>query len=504
MTTDTRETGIRRILTRFRWIYLVPVLALVALSAWAFASPIGASPDDDYHLASIWCANEARTDLCAPDPVNGDGWRLVLPGIMTAPCYVADDTASAGCQEWATDPTPSVAADHGNWIGAYPPLYYAVMNVFASTDVQASALVMRLVNVLLFVGLTTVLALLLPLRLRVPLIVGWTITMVPLGGFLIASNNPGAWAVIGVGGSWLAAYGWFRTTGRRSWALGAITAVSVLLASGARTDAAIYSILALAIASFLSFERSRTFALKLLLPVALAIMAVIFFSTSGYADVAVGGLNGGVPDAASRDQATALAFNLVSIPQLWTGVFGSWGLGWRMETWPGFSTVEFATLAVFIGLASMGLRYMPARKAIMTVALVATLYILPLYILTRGGSVVSENVQPRYLLPLVIVLAGLLVLRAERPLAPGRWHIIPAIILLSAANVIALYMNLRRYITGFDVQTLRLEGGAEWWWPGLPVGPTVLWILGSVAFTAAVTVLGVAWLRLDRRDGATT
>jgi len=146
---------------------------VLALSAWAFASPIGASPDDDYHLASIWCANESRTDLCAPDPVHGDGWRLVLPGITTAPCYVADDTKSAGCQEWPNVPTPTVAADHGNWIGAYPPLYYAAMNVFATHDIQASALVMRLVNVLIFVALTTALAILLPVVLRVPLIAGW-------------------------------------------------------------------------------------------------------------------------------------------------------------------------------------------------------------------------------------------------------------------------------------------------------------------------------------------
>jgi len=84
--TEPALTGIRRFTRRFRWIYLAPVLMVLALSAWAFASPIGASPDDDYHLASIWCANESRTDLCAPDPVHGDGWRLVLPGITTALC----------------------------------------------------------------------------------------------------------------------------------------------------------------------------------------------------------------------------------------------------------------------------------------------------------------------------------------------------------------------------------------------------------------------------------
>jgi hypothetical protein len=190
------------------------------------------------------------------------------------------------------------------------------------------------------------------------------------------------------------------------------------------------------------------------------------------------------------------AFNLVSIPQLWTGVFGSWGLGWKMEVWPGFAMVEFAALVVFIGLASLGIRAMHARKAVMTVALVATLYVLPLYILTIGLSVVSENVQPRYILPLVVVLGGLLMLSsADRPLRPGRWHVIPAMILLSVANSIALYTNVRRYVTGFEVQALSLDAGAQWWWSSSPVGPNALWVIGSVAFCATVVVLGREWLR---------
>lgn len=481
------------------WVQPVMVLvfAAIALIAWVFASPVGASPDDDYHLASIWCANEARTDLCEPDPVNGDGWRLVQPAIPNAPCFVADDAASGACQDWSATTEPVTAVDHGNWIGAYPPVYYAVMNVFASTDVQTSALVMRLANVVLYLGFMVALTVLLPVSLRVPLLVGSVITAVPLTVFLITSNNPGAWGVIGVGATWLAALGWFRTQGRRAIALGVLTVVAVLVAAGARTDAAVYAILGLGIASFLTFERTRNYGLKLILPVALVGVAALFFRASGYAAVAEGGLNGGIPDPESRSPIGVLAYNLVSIPQLWTGVFGSWGLGWRMEVWPGFYLVEFATIAVFIGLASLGIRSMPWRKATMLIALVATLYVVPLYILTRGVSVVGENVQPRYIVPLVVVLGGLILLGVgDRALRPGRWHVIPAMVLLSAANAVALYTTLRRYVTGFDVQQLSLESGAEWWWSGFPFGPTVVWIVGSLAFAATMVILGRAWLRL--------
>ncbi len=485
-------------------VWLVPAFAAIALSAWALASPIGASPDDDYHLVSIWCANDARGDLCAPDPADIQN-RLALPGITGSPCFVADDAASGACQEWPVDPTPIAATSHGNWVGAYPPVYYLFMNSFASTNIQASALAMRFFNVGLFIAFTTALALLLPRNLRVPLIAGWAISIVPLAASLIASNNPGSWAVIGVGSGWLAALGWFQSSGKRAWILGALTVAAVLLAGGARTDAAVYSIMGLGVASFLSFERTRRFAQKLILPAALVVPSTMFYLTSGYATVAEYGLTTGIPDPESRSQAAVFAFNLVSIPQLWTGMFGSWGLGWRMEVWPGFATVEFATMAVFIGLASLGIRAMYARKAVMTMALVATLYVLPLYILTVGLSVVSENVQPRYLMPLVVVLAGLLLLTpAGRPLKPGPWHVIPAIILLSVANTIALYTNIRRYVTGFDVQSLNLDSGAEWWWTDLPIGPTALWLIGSVAFSLTVALLGREWLRENRTQTVST
>lgn len=496
---DRRLSNWLRRIRAIRAIHLVPVLALVALSAWVFASPVGASPDDDYHLASIWCANDARADLCAPDSFNGERARLILPGLASAPCFVADPNANASCQEWTPDPSPTVAANHGNWIGAYPPLFYAVMSVFASTDIQSSALAMRFASSALFVAVTTALTVLLPRPLRVPLLAGWAVAIVPLGVFLIASNNPGGWGLIGVGSTWIAALGWFRSSGPRGWALGALTALSVVVGAGARTDAAVYCILALGIAAFLSFTPSRTYGLRLILPLVLMGIAAVFFRTSGYSAVAEVGLSG-VTESENRNPLGVLAFNLVSIPQIWTGIFGSWGLGWKMETWPGFYLVEFSAMVVFVGIASIGLRSMDWRKLVMIGALVVTLYALPVYILTAGMSVVGENVQPRYLIPLVVVLAGLLLLpRGDLTWQPGLQHVIPAVVLLSLAHALALNINIRRYTSGLEFGRLSLEAEAEWWWSGVPFGPTAVWVVGSLAFAGAVAVLGMAWLRSQSR-----
>lgn len=89
-------------------------------------------------MTTTWvsiCANDTRADLCAPDPVNGESARLVLPHNYGT-VLVADPNASAACQTWYSNPTPHLAVSHGNWIGAYPPLYYATMNIFASTDIH--------------------------------------------------------------------------------------------------------------------------------------------------------------------------------------------------------------------------------------------------------------------------------------------------------------------------------------------------------------------------------
>ena len=53
----------------------------------------------------------------------------------------------------------------------------------------------------------------------------------------------------------------------------------------------------------------------------------------------------------------------------------------------------------------------------------------------------------------------------------------------------ALQVNIRRYVTGDDLQGLNLDAGAEWWWTGFPVGPTGVWVVGALAFAGLLAVL---------------
>lgn len=473
---------------RLRLFHLVPVLAVLALSAWSFASPIGAAPDDDFHLTSTWCANETRTDLCE----MGDevGTRIVPPAVLYATCYAQDSQATPRCQdvELAKPTDPSVQTARGNFGGSYPPVYYAFMNLFASSDLQASALVMRFVNVLLFAGITALLYWLLPAMRRPTLLWGWTLSVVPLGVFLIASNNPSAWAVLGVGSAWLALLGYFETTGRTRIGLAVLYGVSVLMAAGSRVDSAIYVGLATVLVCVLTFRRERAWFLAAILPLAATIVAFVFFITSQQAAVAVTGLGDGSGGTDKLDGFGKLAYNLLSVQSLWAGVFGGWGLGWLDTTLP--AIVAYGSLGAFVGVVFLGLGMVWWRKTLVLVVLGLVLWLLPVYVLTAGGNVVGENVQPRYLLPLIVVLAGMGVLAAR-----GRWLRLGWVqsalvwVALAIANSIALHVNLRRYVTGIDQQGWNLDAGAEWWWTGFPLSPMAVWAIGSVAFAGLIALV---------------
>ena len=482
----------KRFVARFRWVYLAPVLALLALTAWGFASPIGSSPDDDFHLTSIWCASANPSANCTAGtaPYN----RMVPKAlVLDSICYLPDPNVSAACQTSRVDFDPKVTAltQRGNFVGGYPPLYYAVMGLFVGPNILVSAMTMRVVSSVLFAALTTVLFLLLPRPRRAILVWSWLVTTVPLGLFILASNNPSAWAIAGVGSAWIALLGWFETSGRRKIGLGIVFGIAVLMAAGARGDGAVFAALGIVIVLFLAFTRTKKFALDAILPVGfLAVCAYYFIS----AQQVISGLNGfGGPESAAMAQVrpplALLVSNLLNVPFLWAGVFGSFGLGWLEVKMP--QVVTLAGVACFIAVAFVGFAQLNRRKALALAAVGSALVVVPVFVLTRGGDIVGEQVQPRYLLPLIVLFAGLLVLQAgRRPVQFTRGQVILVVATLSIVQAVALHTTMRRYITGQDHGGLNLNSGIKWWWD-IPVSPMAVLIVGSLCYAGLVWIL--AW-----------
>ena len=70
---DGKHRGTRIV----HWFFII-LTGFFALSAWAFASPIGAPPDGDFHMASIWCAQGDRLGMCKVEKVK-DSTQVELP-----------------------------------------------------------------------------------------------------------------------------------------------------------------------------------------------------------------------------------------------------------------------------------------------------------------------------------------------------------------------------------------------------------------------------------------
>lgn len=495
---------------RLRSLALAPALAAVALLAWVLASPVGAGPDDDFHLVSSWCAGPTADATCE---VLGEGEGILAPqALVEVACFAFDPTESAACQREAPAwPMESmVQTGRSNVTGTYPPVYYAVTGVLTGADVQASALAMRVLSVALFLGLTVALFVLLPAQRRPTLSWVFLLTAVPLGLFLFGTNNPSLWAWIGVGAAPVALVGYYESAGRRKVALGVLFVVSAIMAAGARSDAAIFVCIAIGAVAVTVFERTRRFAIRSVLPAVTAIVALALFAGAYLARGGASGFTGESFDDPVRGSAVdgapageggaaaaevpltgfgLLASNLLNVTRLWTGVFGDrWGLGWLDTSMP--ALVPTATVAALVLVGASGLSRVSVRRALMIAGVVLVLVVLPVAVLQAGGDAIGEQLQPRYLLPLVALLVALLTLvPASRPLVLTRVQRFVVIVALSSAYFVALHLNLRRYVTGIDESGPNLDAGIEWWWVGSPVSPNAVWLIGTLAFTMLVVLL---------------
>jgi hypothetical protein len=361
---------------------------------------------------------------------------------------------------------------------------------------------MRIFTVLLFVAMTTALYLLLPVSRRSTLLIGWIVTTMPLGVFILASNNPSAWAVIGIGSAWIALLGYFETTGARRIALGALYALSVVMAAGSRGDSAVYAGFATVLVLVYVFRRERGFYLRALLPVAMGLVSLAFALSAGQAG-SVQGLTelppsgGSTPGTVGEPSGLSgfgrLGYNLLNVPFLWLGAFGEWGLDWLDTAMPGIVIAAAITAFAFAGF--LGIRRLTLRKGIIVGVTVLVLTVLPVYVLQQGGHVVGEQVQPRYLLPLIVLLGGLLALGT--PVI--RWTRTQLMVIagaLSIANAIALHMNMRRYLSGAGGGGLNLDTDVAWWW-NAPFTPMTVWAVGALAYTALLVLVALRLPRLS-------
>lgn len=471
----------------------VPLLAFIALVSWSFSSAVGASPDDDFHLPSIWCGLGERPGLCElPDGADPETetMRLVPSPIMDATCYAFNADESAAC--WHEETRGMALAGRANIDGLYPPLFYATMASFASKDVSASVIAIRIVNSAFAVALITLVFFALPQRLRPGLLISVIATSVPLGLFLFASTNPSSWAILSAAIVWVCTYGTFITQGRRRWVLVALALFGTVVGAGARADAAVFAVFGIGLGALLGLRHVREQIIAVGGVIVNTVLSIGFYLAAGQSKATLTGLDGDTPPLSIAQHIN----NFLGVPGLWVGALGNWGLGWLDTILP--PAVWVLTTAVFAGGLFVGIRDASIRRTIAVAAAAAAIWVVPFVMLALSRAVVGTQVQPRYILPLMVILLGVGTVGATTEHVWRGHHIAAGGLALTVAATISLQFNFRRYTTGLDVDQIDPGAGAEWWWGTAP-SPLALWVIGSVAFAGMLALL---WWSALPRHGA--
>ena len=476
---------------RFWWaVVSVPPRVAVALAAlagfaglvgWGLASPVGSSPDDDYHLASIWCAQ----DSCAQTQ-NGE-YEVRTDLVESMVCYYLNPQQSAACQgpSFGQAAGETTSTDRGNFSQhLYPPGFYVTMHVFAGEDLEQAVRLMRAANAAIFsIGLAS-LWIALPPRLR-PM-VGWPLLalFVPLVAFVVPSTNPSTWAFTSGFLTLPAVTGALVTQGWRRFALGLLAAIGVALATLSRADSAVFAAGAVIVAMLLTRPRQRALA------VASSIVVVILL-TSAQSGAVTAGLSDGAPAPTGGALADLLFANAIRVPDLIVGAVGGWSLGWFDTPVP--QLVPFVGTSLIAIVVAAGMRRASATKALAFGGLALVTVSYPVVILSQTNALVGGYFQPRYLLPvLAMALAAAAYPEKSSPgIRLSKAQSLALWVVVSISAALGLYGLIRRFVVGTDTLVISLGAHVEWWpYPG---SPSYWWIATTacVSFAVALVIVGL-------------
>ncbi|WP_195839362.1 DUF2142 domain-containing protein [Mobiluncus porci] len=454
--------------------------SIVTALTWAAASPIGGSPDDDYHLASIWCPRPLDLSGCEVRETKGAVEVRVPAVIPSSTCAARQPETSAACVGQA-DAAGGLAWTDRVDQGDYPFGYYQIQHLFASDNVTGSILVMRTVNALLGFLLLGAVIFLAPRDSRLPFALAVAAAWVPMGVYLLASNNPSSWAISGVSAYAFALFGLLRSSGRRRLGLAILGGIGAVLAFSSRADASFYILVASLVILALTPTVLKQWRL-LVFPAVASLLGLVVLATSGQ-NQAVGYVNPDSEVVAEMGFFKHALYLIMQLPEYFLGFWGvNFGPGWldvRLDTITFFGS--FFVLGV---LAAFGLAEMWLGKIVALVLGFGALLGIPV-VITFLQNDDELRYQPRYLLPL-LALCVFTVIVGRKPWRE-RMNLLTLTVIalaLALANAFALHRTIRRYITGDDVLDYVMNR-TEWWWSFGP-SPMVLWGMGSLGFLVAI------------------
>jgi hypothetical protein len=451
----------------------------VVLLGWALASPVGSSPDDDYHLASIWCAGGVSAS-CSDAGVDSASLAVPAAVVSAQDCFRFDASVPATCADGlatsaglggegaSLQPTDRV----NQRAGLYPGGFYSFLHMFVGPDVERSVQIMRVVNATLTVGALAWILAFAGGSVRRTVMVGTAVVWIPLGLSILPSTNPSSWAFTGL--MLLTAMALTlpqvdRVRSARWWltALGAV--VGAFMAISARVDASAYVAIVVAVVFLYTGWRTlldRWASTALLVVVALwGVIAFLLTPTPG-------GAAAGEPMGAAEPGIGLLLTNVTYVGVYVQGVVGGWPLSWNDVVLP--PSIPIIGTLVLGAVIALGMRTMTVRKAWALGLAAVALIVVPLAFLQREGLGVGDVVQPRYIAPLLLLVVMIALLDADVFPRGVRWTMTIGLVVNAS---MAWWVFTHRFAYGSTVG----------WFDAEAIAPYALsW--------GVVTLAGFAWL----------
>lgn len=474
-------------------VVVLGVMLMVTGLSWVMASPVGGSPDDDYHLGSIWCPPPLSSSGCETVVFDGEP-RIEVPATVAEaePCYARNSDLSAACRLSLSDKDPGLTRRYD--AGNYPYGYYQFHHLLVGDSVSRSVLLMRTVNLAIAVVLLCVVGALLPRAAGEAYLLAVAVSWVPMGIYFIASNNPSSWSLSGALTYGSGLYGSLHSQGRRRLALLALAGTGALLCWTSRGDAAFF-VLVISLAVGMTAPLTKVSLLPGVAAAMASAVGVLVMRSTGQSGNVTSG-DEAYPDLTTWNRAQLAVTSLLDY------VGGFWGRRWG----PGWFDVPLdgPVVIMALGLAGtalfIGARRMSVRKVLSVTVVLGAMLGVPVWVAIQNAWPYVYQYQPRYMLPLLAVFFMLWLLGSVRA---GTFSRAQGVLLLGTsalAHSLALHVVLQRYTRGmgdfrFSIIS-NLNFMPQWWWPNLPVGPGTLWHLASVAYLLALLcALALTWPR---------
>ena len=454
---------------------LVAVLSacalFIALGCWAFSSPPYADADARFHIASIWCARGEAHDICSYTNGEADNNVLITP------------TGSEVQLINGLEPAQRASTDQRS-------LYYRIVGVFASKNIVASVLAIRMINSFIASLIFYFLITLARNRTRLAVVAAWTFTVIPTLISTLPQLNPRSWAFLGVMSSWaflhtgLSTENSERNRRRLSFVFYGITC---LLAICTRWDATLFITFTSSVIILGHLFKKQLLHWKHFFLI--SIVSIIgYFTAITFAPRSAYFLKVEFPPLYSKQQ--YFLFMFVHIPE---NIFNAVGLGYRQDDLgPGLIGIIGTSLLVIFVVSVM-------RNSSKVQTSIFTLYSLMFFF--AMFHVLDFGLQPPpgiYIAALLTALLGTMTLYTspDNFLMSTFTQRATIISVLSFSHLLSLYAkfesSVREGVYTGTYEKLSLNGG--WWW-NTPIGPNVVFVIGGTSF---VLWLILSWMTIEQ------